>query len=79
MDSLGDCNIETFNDNVNEQLETLDAGGESTTELITNLFKGYTRAKDDKFHKWVGIKKLEYNNGTYNTICNGMDFMRATC
>jgi hypothetical protein len=59
-------------------LEILEAGGESTTELIANLFKGYARAKDDTFCKWVHIKKLEYNNCTYNINPNGMDFMNAT-
>jgi hypothetical protein len=77
MESLPDSNIETFNDYVKEQLETLEAGGESTTELITNLFKGYLRAKDDTFRKWVHIKKLEYIDGTYNINPNGMDFMNA--
>ncbi len=77
MDSLPDSNIETFNDYVKEQLETLEPGGENTTELITNLFKGYLRAKDDTFHEWICIKKLEYNDGTNNINPNGMDFMNA--
>jgi hypothetical protein len=77
MDSLPDSNVETFNDYVKEQLETLDAGGENTTELVTNLFKGYARAKDDTFRDWVRIKKMEYNDGTYHINPNGIDFMNA--
>jgi hypothetical protein len=77
MDSLQDSNIETFNDFVKEQLETLEAGGKGTTELITNLFKGYARAKDDTFREWVRSKKLEYNDGMYNINPNGVDFMNA--
>jgi hypothetical protein len=77
MDSLPDSNVETFNDYIKEQLETLDAGGESTMELITNLFKGYARAKDDTFRDWVRIKKMEYNDGTYHINPNGIDFMNA--
>jgi hypothetical protein len=77
MDSLQDSNIETFNDYFKEQLETLEAGGEGTTELITNLFKGYARAKDDTFREWVRSKKLEYNDGIYNINPNGVDFMNA--
>jgi len=77
MESLPDSNIETFNEYVKEQLETLEAGGETTTELITNLFKGYLRAKDDTFREWVRIKKLENNDGTYNINPNGTDFMNA--
>jgi hypothetical protein len=77
MDTLPDSNIDTFNDYVKEQLETLEAGGENTTELITNLFKGYLRAKDDTFREWIRIKKLEYNDGTYHINPNGMDFMNA--
>jgi hypothetical protein len=57
----------------------LEAGGENTTELITNLFKGCAWAKDDMFHEWVRNKKLEYNDGTYNINPNGIDFMNATC
>jgi hypothetical protein len=77
LDTLPDSNIDTFNDYVKEQLETLEAGGENTTELITNLFKGYLRAKDDTFREWIRIKKLEYNDGTYHINPNGMDFMNA--
>jgi hypothetical protein len=77
MDSLQDSNIETFNEYVKEQLETLEAGGEGTTELITNLFKGYARAKDDTFREWVRSKKLEYNDGSFNINPNGVDFMNA--
>jgi hypothetical protein len=77
MESLADSNIEAFNEYVKEQLETLEAGGENTTELITNLFKGYARVKDDTFKEWVRIKKLEYNDGTYNINPNGVDFMNA--
>jgi hypothetical protein len=77
LESLPDSNIETFNEYVKEKLETLEAGGETTTELITNLFKGYLRAKDDTFREWVRIKKLENNDGTYNINPNGTDFMNA--
>jgi hypothetical protein len=79
MDSLPDSNIETFNEYVKEQLETLEAGGEGTTELITNLFKGYARAKDDTFREWVRSKKLEYNDGSFNINPNGVNFMNAAC
>jgi hypothetical protein len=53
MEALPDSNVERFNTYVKEQLETLAAGGETTNDLITNLFKGYARAKDKTFCKWI--------------------------
>lgn len=46
METLQDSNVEKFNAYVKEQLETLAAGGETMNDLITNLFKGYAKAKD---------------------------------
>jgi hypothetical protein len=53
MDSLANSYIETFIFYIKEQLEMLEVGGENKTNLIPNIFKGYARAKDDTFCKWV--------------------------
>jgi hypothetical protein len=75
MDSLEDCSISKFNEYVNQQLETLAAAGETTSELITNLFKGYARSKDKKFRNWIEIKKLAYFDESFYIHPNGKDFM----
>jgi hypothetical protein len=51
MEALPDSNVEKFNAYVKEQLETLAASGETTNDLITNLFKGYSKAKDKIFRE----------------------------
>jgi hypothetical protein len=53
MESLPESNITEFNKYVKNQLETLAAGGETTSDLITNLFKGYSHAKDKDFCIWI--------------------------
>jgi hypothetical protein len=75
MESLPDSNITEFNNHVKKQLETLAAGGETTTELITNLFKGYSYAKDKDFRMFIKSKKQAYFEKSYHIDPNGHDFM----
>jgi hypothetical protein len=75
MESLADSNVDKFNSYVKEQLETLAAGGETTNDLITNLFKGYSKVKDKTFREWIRQKKLAYKDGTYRIDPNAKDFM----
>ena len=44
MKTLKDSNIETFNQHVKDNLKKLAAAGESSNDLLTNLFKAYTNA-----------------------------------
>jgi hypothetical protein len=76
MEALQDSNVEKFNAYVKEQLETLAAGGETTNDLITNLFKGYAKAKDKTFREWIRLKKLAYKDGTFHIDPNAKDFMQ---
>jgi hypothetical protein len=57
MESLPDGNIKQFNQYVKTQLEVLAAGGETTNDLVTNLFKGYGKVKDKAFREWLRTKK----------------------
>ncbi len=45
------------------------------TDLVTHLFKGYSKAKDKVFREWIRIKKLEYFDQTFNINLNCLDFM----
>jgi hypothetical protein len=64
-----------FNKCVKKQMETLAAGGETTNDLVTNLFKGYSHAKDKDFHEWIKAKKRAYFDKTLNIHPNCTDFM----
>jgi hypothetical protein len=75
MEALPDSNVEKFNAYVKEQLETLAAGGETTNDLITNLLKGYSKAKDKTFREWIRLNKLAYKDGTFCIDPNAKDFM----
>ncbi len=46
IESLSDSNIMDFNTYVKKHLEALAAGGETTNDLVINLWKGYAKAKD---------------------------------
>ena len=58
------CNITKFNAYVKNLVEALTARGERTTDLLTNLFKGYLAATDETFGKYIARKQEEYEEGT---------------
>lgn len=57
--------IEKFNTYVLHLVEALAARGEATTDLLTNLFKGYKSALDKKFVAYIEKKEDDYFDG-YN-------------
>jgi hypothetical protein len=57
MKALPDSNIAEFNRYVKRQMETLTVEGETTNDLVTNLFKGYFHAMDKDFCEWIKAKK----------------------
>jgi hypothetical protein len=75
MEALPDSKVEKFNAYVKEQLETLAAGGETTNDLIMNLFKGYSKSKDKTFREWIRLKKLANKDGSLRIDPNAKDFM----
>ena len=56
-------NVELFNIHVKENRQGLKARGESTDDLMINLFKGYMAASDKEFAKYIHTKKDEYDEG----------------
>ena len=62
MSNLQD-NITEFNEFVKTQRAALIARGETTQDLLVNLFKGYKSAADTKFVTYIEGKEDEYNEG----------------
>jgi hypothetical protein len=58
-----DSNIETFNVYVKAQIKNLSARGETTNDLLTNLFKGYKVANDVEFADFIRRKENSYEEG----------------
>jgi hypothetical protein len=52
-----------FNDWAKEQLAALAARGETTTDLMVNLFKGYEAVPDKEFLTYIASKKSRYEEG----------------
>ena len=55
--------VEKFNTYVKNQLDSLNARGESTQDLLANLFKGYAQASDQVFTAYIAKKQDEYHDG----------------
>jgi hypothetical protein len=59
-----DSNIELFNQYVNINRTGLQARGETTDDLIINLFKAYLSIADQNFVEYMKKKKDDYDEGT---------------
>jgi hypothetical protein len=62
MVHLQDNNTE-FNEFVKAQRDSLEARGETTLNLLVNLFKGYKASADDCFVTYIESKEDDYNEG----------------
>jgi hypothetical protein len=58
-----DCNVELFNQHVKEVIVGLRARGESTDELVVNLFKSYCMVGDSEFSRYIKNKRYSYDDG----------------
>jgi len=58
-----DNNVTTFNVFVRLQLDYLTARGESSSNVMVNLFKGNLAAPDKKFATYIKQKKNDYEEG----------------
>jgi hypothetical protein len=58
-----DSNIETFNQYVKSQIKNLLARGETSSDLLINLFKGYKVANDVEFLDFIRRKENSYEEG----------------
>ena len=55
--------IDKFNTYINNQLDSLHARGEDTSDLLTYLFNGYFAASDRAFVTYIQDKQDKYNEG----------------
>ena len=58
-----DSDIVKFNIYVKLQLDGLAARGETTHDLLNNLFKAYKAASDKKFVEYIERKEIDYEDG----------------
>jgi hypothetical protein len=68
--------IEVFNDHVKTLVAGLNARGEQTLDLLSNLFKGYMSVSDDSFVDFIKRKKDAYEEGDINLTAN--ELMEST-
>ena len=61
--STVNSDIENFNQYVQVNVDGLKARGESTHNLIINLFKAYQVVSDGKFVRYIKTKRDQYNDG----------------
>ena len=76
-----DSNIETFNFFVRAQIKSLAARGETSSDLLINLFKGYKAANDAEFLDFIRRKENSYEEGddinTDNLMADAASKFRA--
>ena len=58
-------NVVNLNDHAKDLMNSLRARGESSTDLVSNLFKAYKSAPDKNFRRYIAAKEDDYNEG-YN-------------
>ena len=68
-----DSNITKFNIYVKSQVISLEGRGESTNDLLVNVFKGYEMAQDEDFGQFIKRKKDAYDKGADITVTSLMD------
>jgi hypothetical protein len=68
-----DSNISKFNAYVKTQVIALEARGETTTDLLLNIFKGYETAQDSEYALFIQRKKDAYDEGGDITVTSLMD------
>ena len=66
-------NVTEFNEYVKTQKAALEARGETTNDLLVNLFKGYKAATDIRFVKYIENKEDDYNEGKDITVNSLME------
>jgi hypothetical protein len=64
MKKQGD-DIVKFNEFVRQQLDILAARGESTLDLLPNLFRGYKAVEDQAFLRYIEDNETKYDDGEF--------------
>lgn len=65
-------NISVFNENVRIQVQSLAARGQTTSDLLINLFKGYAVASDQEFRTYVARKQQDHDDNSNPTTAEQM-------
>jgi hypothetical protein len=68
-----DSNITKFNIYVKSHVMSFEARGESTNNLLVNVFKGSQMAQDKDFAQFIKRKKDAYDKGADITVASLMD------
>ena len=71
-----DHNIRTFNTYVKNLVKALAARGETTTDLLTNLFKAYLAVPDKQFKAYINGKLERHEEGLTITPLQLMDWAK---
>ena len=71
-----DCDVTQFNDFVKTQLDALKARGETSKDIMVNLFKGYKAITDNQFKQYIAQKINEYDEGNNMTKERLMNFAK---
>ncbi len=66
------CDVEKFNQYMLLQKDALLAGGEHSSNLLTNLFMAYEAVEDQAFHYYIMRLQDSYNNGCLNFEVNSL-------
>ena len=66
MATTADSNIAKFNEYVKDQMMALTARGETTQDLLNNLFKGYAKADCEEFREFIKKTRWEWQNGRFD-------------
>jgi hypothetical protein len=70
--STKNSDVSAFNIQVRSLLTSLNARGETTTDLLTHLFKGYKMASDKTFVDWIKRREERYDEGEDTTYSHLM-------
>ena len=60
-----DCDIGRFNQYVKLLIQSLTARNQDSTDLLVNLFKGYSAVSDESFRTWLTRKLDDHEEGRY--------------
>jgi hypothetical protein len=58
--------IKAINKYINNQVDALNARGESSSDLMTNIFKAYATVQDKDFVRYIDDLKTQYEDGRLN-------------
>jgi len=69
-------NVVHFNEYVVEQVDTLASRGETSSDVLVNLFKGYSVCSDAEFRRYIADKRTRYDEGDSYTVQELMHLAR---